>query len=59
MKKVVKRGLIGVLIVVALGIIFIPRLGWLETEPTQQGGKKGSVSGGSLPVSGIVAQYTE
>ena len=41
MKKVVKRGLFGVLLLVALGIIFIPRLGWLETEPTQQGGQKG------------------
>ena len=59
MKKVVKRGLFGVLLLVALGIIFIPRLGWLETEPTQQGGKKGRAQGGNLPVSGIVAHYTE
>lgn len=59
MKKVVKRGLISVVVLVALGIIFIPRLGWLETEAVKQGTDKGRQKRGNLPVSGIVAQYTE
>lgn len=59
MKKVVKRGLIGGVILVASGIILIPRMGWFEPELVQQGVSKIHSKGGNLPVSGIVAQYTE
>lgn len=59
MKKVVKRGLIGGVILVASGIILIPRMGWFEPELVQQGVSKIHSKGGNLPVSGIVARYTE
>lgn len=59
MNKLVKRGLIIVIVFVILGIIFIPRLGWFEVTPEVAAVAGGRTSGGALPVKGIVATRSE
>lgn len=57
MNKYVKRILTCVIVIVILGIIFIPRLGWFSVQKTENintGHKKGSL----LPVTGIIAKYS-
>lgn len=60
MKKVVKRGLIGVVVLVAIGIIVLPRTGWFSAGmPKPASDSRHGRSSGSLPVTGIIAKYTE
>lgn len=55
MNKLVKRGLVIIIVLVVLGIIFIPRLGWfsVKSEIPDAAPRKGS---GVLTVEGVVAQ---
>ena len=55
MNKRIKRGLVIIIVLVVLGIIFIPRLGWfsVKSEIPDAVPRKGS---GVLTVEGVVAQ---
>ena len=59
MNKLVKRGLLIVIVLVILGIIFIPRLDWFNVTsetPVVSGGRN---TEGALPVKGIIAERSE
>lgn len=59
MKKSVRRGVIIVIVLVALGFIFIPRLKWFSAGSGEVPVNKEVPRAGALQVTGVVAEYTE
>lgn len=59
MKKVVRRGVIVAVVVVAAVIVIVPRLDWFFSGTSHTEGSVKPAKGGVLPVSGMIAEYTE
>lgn len=58
MSKIVRIGLIAVILLVVVGIIVIPRLGWFSVKPETVAPPGKATNRGALPVTGIVAEYS-
>ncbi|MCC8173314.1 MAG: efflux RND transporter periplasmic adaptor subunit [Odoribacter sp.] len=59
MNKIVKRVLIVVIILLAIGLILVPRFGWFSSTPDEVISTTTRSGSSKLPVTGIIAQLTE